>query len=276
MIASYTDVSYDLAEILTQRYSSSFGLATRFFSRDVRKHIYAIYGMVRVADEIVDTYKGADKSELLDSFQQAVHAGLVHGYSTNPIIQAFSAAAREFEIGVELIDPFFTSMRMDVSKTQFTQKEYDDYIYGSAEVIGLMCLRVFTHHDHAKYDALSAGARKLGSAYQKVNFLRDFASDYYDRGRIYFPDATITKWGDDKKLAITQELNREFDEARDAIVLLPQTARTAVYLSFLYYRALLRRLEAMSASQVLTERAHVSTLLKLSLIVAAPLRGRLR
>ena len=276
MITSYTDVSYDLAKLLTLRYSSSFGLATRFFSPALRQHIYAIYGMVRVADEIVDTYRGHNKSELLNSFEREVRECIELGYSANPIINAYGMTARTFDIGTELTNAFFDSMRTDLTRTQFTQKQYEDYIYGSAEVIGLMCLKVFCQGDQAQYNALCSGARKLGSAYQKVNFLRDFGADYNDRGRIYFPGVTMNNWNDLKKEEIAVDIYHEFEASRDAIARLPRSARTAVYISYLYYRALLKRLRAMSARQVLIERARVPFLIKVALIMIAPLARQVR
>lgn len=271
----YAGVSYDAAKSLTMRYSSSFGLASRLFSPTIRPHIYAIYGMVRLADEIVDTYGGDDRATTLKRFHKDVLASAAGGFAANPILHAFGITARRFDITRDLIDPFFDSMSMDLTQTRYTRKQYESYIYGSAEVIGLMCLKVFCGGNVERYDTLAPGARLLGSAYQKVNFLRDFASDYNDRGRIYFPGVTIGSWNDATKNQIVTEIAAEFVQAKTAIKTLPATARTSVYLSFLYYRALLRRLESMSAQQILQERASIPRIAKLSYLVAAPIGVRL-
>ena len=272
----YTEVSYELSRRLTLKYSSSFGLASRLFARSTRIHIYAIYGMVRIADEIVDTYDGHDKAELLESFERDVNAALLRGYSPNPIIQAFTATALHHDIGPDLIDPFFTSMKMDLTKTAFNNDEYATYIYGSAEVIGLMCLKIFCTGDTAAYEALVKGARTLGSAYQKVNFLRDFEADYQQRGRMYFPGVTYASWDERAKQHIVDDIEHEFTTARRSIAKLPRTARASVYLSYLYYRSLLNRLERMSSKQMLENRAHVPTLLKLGYLLYAPIGARRR
>lgn len=271
----YTETAYELSRSLTLRYSSSFGLASRLFAEPIRKHIFAIYGMVRVADEIVDTYEGADKAELLSSFQAEVHSGIRGGYSTNPIIQSFVSTATIFGIGMDLIDPFFDSMRTDLTRTDFSKEAYEAYIYGSAEVIGLMCLKVFCAQQPDRYAALTPGARALGSAYQKVNFLRDFAADYKERGRIYFPSVSFDGFDDPTKNKIVNDIANDMKSARSAIKQLPAGARTSVYVSYLYYTALLRKLKGMSAVQIKTRRAHVPTVTKLALIVVAPIGARL-
>ena len=254
----YTRVAYGLSRQLTNTYSSSFGLASKLYARNLRPHVYAIYGMVRVADEIVDTYDGSDRSEQLTSFRDEVIASLTTNYSPNPIVHAFATTAREFSIDASLIDPFFDSMAMDLKSTVFTQAEYETYIYGSAEVVGLMCLKVFCGNDVDRYDALAPGARLLGSAYQKVNFLRDIAADYESRGRVYFPDVTYERFDDRSKQAIIDDISREFTDARASISQLPVSARRAVLTSYRYYHALLTKLTRMSASQIKHNRAHVS------------------
>ena len=175
----YTKTSYKLAETLTKRYSTSFSMSSQLFDESIRRHIYAIYGMVRIADEVVDTFRGDDASRRLEEFLVEVNKSLEDDYSLNPILHAFGHTAQMFSIGPDLIEPFFNSMQVDLTKKAFSKDEYEAYIYGSAEVVGLMCLKVFVNGDDAKYDALKQGAMKLGAAYQKVNFLRDIASDYH-------------------------------------------------------------------------------------------------
>lgn len=273
-LALYDAVAYDAARRLTLRYSTSFGLASRLFSRGIRPHIYAIYGMVRVADEIVDTYAGADQAELLASFEADVAACVAGRYSANPIVHAFGIAARRFGIGHDLINPFFASMRADLIKTSFTTDEYDAYVYGSAEVVGLMCLKVFCDGDADRYAALAPGARLLGSAYQKVNFVRDFGADLGERGRVYFPGVTAGSWNDTAKTEILDGVTHEFEDARRSIRDLPRGARTSVYLSYSYYTALLKRLQGMSAADIRNRRAHVPAIVKLGLLLYSPLGAR--
>lgn len=266
---TYNTVADDLARRLTEHYSTSFSLASRLYSAAIRPHIYAIYGMVRVADEIVDTYQAADRAERLELFYQETVRALESGFSTNPLLHAFALTARRFDIGIDLVDPFFVSMRMDLTKTSFSQPEYDNYIYGSAEVIGLMCLKVFCNNNSAQYEQLKHGAQTLGSAYQKVNFLRDLRADHDERGRIYFPGLTFESFDDAAKNEIIGELTREFNEAHDSIRQLPASAKKAVFVSFKYYGALLAQLERMSADQIKTQRAHVSNIYKLTAFATA-------
>jgi phytoene synthase len=265
----YTSVSYDLSRRLTLCYSTSFGLACRLYSRAIRPHIYAIYGMVRLADEIVDTYQGDDRAELLQAFNDDVTAAVNGGYSSNPIIHAFAETARLFKINSELIDPFFASMYMDLGKTDFTDTEYKAYIYGSAEVIGLMCLRIFCDDKQTVYDLLAPGAQLLGSSYQKINFLRDFAADYHQRGRVYFPGLSFETFDDTTKAAIVADIAAELHRAKPSIDRLPRSSRRAVRVSVRYYRALLDQLQTMSAQQIKDNRAHVSMAYKVAIFTLA-------
>ncbi|PID31274.1 phytoene synthase [Candidatus Saccharibacteria bacterium] len=241
-------------------------MASRLFDASVRPHIYAIYGMVRLADEIVDTYQGKDARQRLDAFEREVMQACKSGYSTNPLLYAFGLSAREYDIDAQLIAPFFASMRSDIKKTSYTARQYADYIYGSAEVVGLMCLKVFVGGDEVAYERLAPGARALGSAYQKVNFLRDVADDYHGRGRMYFPGVTFARFDDAAKRAIEADIRAEFDRAKPAIEQLPRTARRAVMTSYLYYRRLLARIEAAPADTIKSRRMRVPTLEKLALL----------
>ena len=206
----YSKVSSLLAQLLTRKYSSSFSSASRLFPKQVQIHIYNIYGLVRVADEIVDTYDGNGKRALLDNLEQEVYDAIERGFSANPIVQAFSETAKSNAITKELIAPFFESMRMDISQKSFNKQEYETYIYGSAEVIGLMCLKVFCEHSGGTYKTLKPGAQRLGAAYQKVNFLRDMAADYMELGRVYFPNVTYENFNEHEKLAIINDIHTDF------------------------------------------------------------------
>lgn len=263
----YTSTSYELSRQLTLRYSTSFSKSSELFATRIRRHIFAIYGLVRIADEIVDTYQGKKTAALLDALEQETYDAIRLQYSTNPIVHAFAHTAAHYGIAKNLIAPFFESMRMDLKKKRFTQKEYDQYIFGSAEVIGLMCLRVFVEgNDHA-YKKLEAGAKALGSAYQKVNFLRDMASDFSDRGRVYFPGVTYDTFSDDQKQVIVVDIRHDFKTAQQYLDQLPKTARKAVKLSYSYYSELLRLLDRASVATIKERRLRVSAARKTALYI---------
>lgn len=254
----YTALSYEFAERLTRRYSTSFGLSTRLLSPAIRPHIYAIYGMVRLADEIVDTHAN------LDHAQQELHAlelqtlkALGTGYSTNPLLHAFALSARHYGIEQELIKPFFASMRMDLHTTTHTAASYKTYIYGSAEVVGLMCLKVFTGGDTQTYNRQRAGAQALGRAYQKVNFLRDYAADTKQLGRHYFPGDT-GELSESLQQAVVNDISKDFITARPAIDTLPASCRRAVALSYSYYTQLLTLLAETDVATLATTRIRVN------------------
>ena len=270
----YTAVAYDLSKELTSRYSSSFSLASKLYARELRPHIYALYGMVRLADEIVDTYNGTDKAALLNDFQAVVKEGIHNGYSTNPIVHAFALTARQYAINDDLIDPFFDSMRMDLTLTRFTETEYTTYIFGSAEVIGLMCLKIFCRDTNASYESLAPGARQLGSAYQKINFLRDIRDDYEQRGRFYFPNLTYESLDDSAKEQIVADIRLDLEVASESISHLPSGAKRAVGVSYRYYSTLLKKLDATSSDGIKQQRAHVASSYKIWLYVRARLSGR--
>lgn len=261
----YTSTSYQLSRQLTLRYSTSFSKSSELFSAVIRPHIFAIYGLVRIADEIVDTYRGKQTARLLDALEEETYASLGLSYSTNPIVHAFAQTANTYGITKQLIAPFFESMRMDLKKKSFTKKEYDRYIYGSAEVIGLMCLRVFVGGNDAAYAKLEDGARALGSAYQKVNFLRDVASDVSERGRVYFPGVDYDTFSEAQKQAIIADIRSDFDQAKLSLAQLPKGAQKAVKLSYEYYNELLRMLDRASIETIKSRRLRVPAARKLAL-----------
>lgn len=252
---------------LTIRYSTSFSWATKFVAPSLRDDVYAIYGLVRIADEIVDSYGGQDARELLDGLEQETYLALARGYSTNPVVHAFQLTAGAYGITSSLIRPFFASMRTDIKPPRhFSQKAYEAYIHGSAEVVGLMCLKVFVLGDKQQYKMLRPGAVRLGAAFQKVNFLRDFASDSHELGRVYFPNVA-NRWLDEaEKAAIIADIQTDFTTAKAYVSALPSNARTAVAISYVYYQALLDKLSRTPASTICTERIRISNIRKLWLM----------
>lgn len=263
----YKRVSYELAERLTRRYSTSFSMSSRLFAPRIRPHIYAVYGMVRLADEIVDTYRGEDVMAQLDDFETVVYQACNQGYSTNPIIHAFALTARKYGIERELISPFFASMRMDMATVEYDEPTYRRYIYGSAEVVGLMCLKVFVEGDATQYERLRTGAAHLGAAYQKVNFLRDLKADYELLGRVYFPGVNYPSFSEASKRAIEADIAADFAVAKASVRRLPLTARRAVHTSVLYYEALFRWLQKASVADIKARRIRVPNGVKLLLFV---------
>lgn len=268
----YDDVAYENSKHLTLRYSTSFGMSSRLFPQTMQKHIYAIYGLVRIADEIVDTYKGPDAATLLDDLEATTYASIQSGYSTNPVVHAFARTAALYNIDKPLIGPFFASMRMDLHPQTYVPENYQKYIHGSAEVVGLMCLKVFLDGDKERYDALRDGAAALGSAYQKVNFLRDMAADYKELGRLYFPGVSYEEFDDTAKQAIVDDIKRDFAKALPALRQLPVTSRRATMMSYVYYAELLKKLENTPADVIKTTRIRLPSRRKLTLMVRTLLR----
>jgi phytoene/squalene synthetase len=268
----YTSVSYELARALTVRYSTSFSSSSKLFPAAIRRHIYAIYGLVRIADEVVDTYGGADMLGQLDNLEKDTYTAWKIAYSANPIVHAFITTARAYDIDQALVVAFFHSMRMDTQSHTYTQKLYDEYIYGSAEVIGLMCLAVFCEGDDKKYERLAPGARRLGAGYQKVNFLRDIASDHKDLKRWYFPSGNFADFDDVAKHAIIADIQSDFDAANNALLGLPKNIQPAIELSRAYYQALLDTLTRTPARDLKKTRVRVNNGLKAGLLVRAHIR----
>lgn len=253
----YTAAAYELAATLTKRYSTSFSMSSRLFDRHTRRAIYAIYGMVRLADEIVDSYDGNDARGRLDAFEAEVGRALASGYSTNPIIHAFADTARAARIGKALTKPFFASMRTDLTVVRHTERSYRQYVYGSAEVVGLMCLKVFVRGDRGLFDELKPGAQALGAAYQKINFLRDIAADYTERGRSYFPGVNPDQLSERDRRAIVKDIEMDLALARPAVKRLPAHVRPAVATSLEYYQLLFDRLKSAPIVTLRTRRLRV-------------------
>ncbi len=276
MIELYNQSCDQCSQLVTNNYSTSFSLGIKMFKKEFRDPIYAIYGFVRFADEIVDTFHQYDKRELIEEFRRDTFTAVKRGISLNPILHSFQAVVRTYNIDMSLVDAFLKSMEMDLDKLTFSKQEYDDYIYGSAEVIGLMCLRIFVEGDNEAYNKLEYTAKMLGSAFQKVNFLRDIQSDYQERGRVYFPGVRYAQFNCDQKKTIELEIEEEFKIALEGIKELPRGARLGVYLAFRYYKKLLKRLKKYSATEVLEQRVRVSDFNKFLLLVFSSFKYQLR
>ena len=269
----YTAISYKVSNLVTNAYSTSFGLSIRLFHPSLRSHIYAVYGLVRIADEIVDTYVGADQRELLDTLEDETIRALQSGYSTNPIVHAFVQTASTYQITNDILAPFFESMRMDLTPKTFDQHTYEKYIYGSAEVVGLMCLKIFTT-SQKQYDTLKGAAKKLGSAYQKVNFLRDIATDADELGRWYFPNSSKETFDETIKQAIIIDIEEDFLAGSQGITALPISSQKAVRLSYNYYLQLLKKIKRTPASDLLQRRVRINDPQKIVLLVRTVLNVR--
>lgn len=248
-------------------YSTSFSLAVKMLSSTIQKDIYAIYGFVRFADEIVDTFHDYDKEVLLDEFEKDLYQSIDRGISLNPILNSFQDVVNKHQIDRDLIDHFMKSMRADLNKHEYeTIKEYEDYIYGSADVVGLMCLKVFVQGDQQRFDELKTPAMKLGSAFQKVNFLRDLKDDTEHLHRSYFPHIQGGTFDGAAKEQIIAEINQDFEEAYEGILKLPMEAKFGVYTAFIYYRKLLRKLTITDASEIKEKRIRISNPMKMLLL----------
>jgi len=255
----YHDVSYRMSKKLTQAYSTSFSFGIKAFAPEYRDPIYAIYGFVRIADEIVDTFHDFDKKELFKKFRKDTYDALKNGISTNPVLHAFQKVVREYKIDKEFIDAFLDSMEMDLYNSTYKRNNYDKYIYGSAEVVGLMCLRVFVNNDHDRFKQLKEPARLLGSAFQKVNFLRDIKSDIEERGRIYLPNVNeFIEVNDKNKKALEDEIEKEFEAALIGIMKLPIGVKLGVYSAYLYYHRLFGKIKKCSISELSEKRVRIS------------------
>jgi phytoene/squalene synthetase len=272
----FTDTSLACAQLITRRYSTSFSLGIRTLDKALHPAIYAIYGFVRWADEVVDTFHEYDKAALLAEFERDTYAAIAAGFSLNPVLHAFQWAVNTYSIEHEFIDAFLRSMEMDLEDRNYRQELYEKYIYGSAEVVGLMCLRVFCQRQPALFEQLREPARRLGAAFQKVNFLRDIRSDYEDRGRVYFPGLRYEQFDDAAKREVEVDIRADFEAAYVGIQQLPRSSRLGVYLAYIYYLKLFQKLRQAPATQVLAERVRLPDNTKLLLLLGSWLRFRLR
>ena len=264
----FDSISSESSKIITKKYSTSFSIAVNLLSPNIREAIYNIYGFVRVADEIVDSFEEYPKEELLDRFEQEYRYSLKVGISTNPVINAFQGTVSKYNIDYALVESFLKSMRTDLEKQNYNnQEEIDDYIYGSADVVGLMCLKVFVQGDDEKYNNLKEAAMKLGSAFQKVNFLRDLNEDFENLNRSYFPNINPNNFTEADKSRVLLEINNDFEEAYKGIVKLPKEAKLAVYVAYKYYFNLLHKIERTPSKTLKEKRIRVSNPKKMALLV---------
>ena len=275
MLELYNQTCLECSQLITQRYSTSFSLGIRVFDRKFRAPICAIYGFVRFADEIVDTFHDFPKKSLLDRFRQETYQAIEEGISLNPVLQSFQQTVNTYKIERELIDAFLESMEMDLHHASYEEHLYKKYIYGSAEVVGLMCLRVFCEGDEGMYQHLKEPACALGSAFQKINFLRDMKSDFDDRGRVYFPGVDFTHFTNDDKRMIEADIKKDFDFALTGIVQLPKGVRFGVYLAYVYYTNLFKTIISEPAHQVKKKRIRVNDGKKMLLLFSSAVRSSL-
>lgn len=275
MMELYTKTCTEISKKITHNYSTSFTLGIRTLNKKLHDPIYSIYGFVRVADEIVDTFHGHNKSDLLAKFKADTYDALENKISTNPVLHAFQNVVHQYNIDYDLIEAFLKSMEMDLIHSTYDDGKYNEYIYGSAEVVGLMCLRVFCNGDNEEYNRLKTPAKHLGAAFQKVNFLRDMKSDYAERGRVYFPEVDFNFFCDNTKLKLEQEIEEDFKLAFEGIKQLPVEARFGVYVAYIYYQALLRKIKQVPASTIKEARIRVPNKEKFALLLSSWFRFRL-
>ncbi|MCP9749943.1 phytoene/squalene synthase family protein [Ferruginibacter sp. HRS2-29] len=272
MMHLFHTVSQECSRITTERYSTSFSSAIKLLHRDLRKPIYNIYGFVRFADEIVDTFHEHDKQSLLAEFRSETFIAIGRGISINPILQSFQLTVNQYGIDHNLIHAFFNSMEMDLGKTKYDTAGYEEYIYGSAEVVGLMCLYIFCEGNRQLFEQLKPAAQSLGAAFQKVNFLRDLKADYKELNRTYFPEVDFKNFTADTKAQIEKDIAADFHAAYKGIGQLPIKARFGVYVAYKYYMSLFKKIKRTEPSALLSCRIRIPNYSKAFIVVRAGLR----
>ena len=272
----FDKISEECSKNVTKSYSTSFSLATKMLSSNIRQDIYNIYGFVRFADEIVDTFHSYNKKELFSRFVDDLNYSLIDGISLNPILNSFQKTVNKYNIDKSLIDAFLKSMEQDLDKKKYKSlKEYKDYIYGSADVVGLMCLKVFVGGNNDDFNRLKPYAMSLGSAFQKVNFLRDLNDDYKKLNRIYFPGIDYKTFNEDAKNNIMIDIEKDFSKALKGIYMLPNNSKFGVYAAYKYYKRLLRKLDRASYLQIKSKRVRVPNYQKVDVLARSYVRYRL-
>ena len=272
----FDEVSYSCSEKVTKTYSTSFSLATRLLSQNIRRDIYNIYGFVRFADEIVDSFHDYDKKELFKDFSIDLDKALKNKIHLNPILNSFQHTFHKYDIDISLVDAFMKSMKMDLSKKKYsTVKEFKEYIYGSADVVGLMCLKVFVQGNQKLYLSLKENAMSLGSAFQKVNFLRDLKADKEDLNRSYFPNTSFKNLDEQDKDFIISDIENDFSKGLDGIKNLPIEAKFGVFMAYRYYNQLLKKLKKTPATEIINRRIRVPNLKKLELLTRSYVKYQL-
>ena len=257
MIDLYHKISVDASKNVTQLYSTSFSMGIKLLDKNIHDAIFSIYGFVRLADEIVDTFHDYPKSEMLQEFKEDTYKALDRKISVNPILHAFQMVVNKYSIDRDLIDKFLLSMEQDLNDIQYSSDGYKEYIVGSAEVVGLMCLKVFVNGDNDLYFNLEEPARKLGAAFQKINFLRDVKADYQELGRTYFPGVDLEKFTPNEKLKIEEDIQDDFECALEGIIKLPSSSRLGVYVAYRYYFSLFKKIKKVSSDRLMEERIRV-------------------
>ena len=265
-------VSYKSSELTTKLYSTSFSFGIKALDKKHHKAIYAIYGFVRFADEIVDTFHDFDKEHLLSKFKKDTHEAIQGKISLNPILNSFQDVVNQYQIDLELVDTFLDSMEMDLKPTAYDASKYDTYILGSAQVVGLMCLKVFVSGNQEVYEELKPFAMRLGSAFQKINFLRDIQADYKTLGRTYFPDVDMDSFSKEDKDIIERDIQKDFEHALIGIKKLPKESKVGVYLTYVYYYSLFKKIRSMSHSKILTARIRIHNAHKIFLLFVTSLK----
>ncbi|MGI4728491.1 MAG: phytoene/squalene synthase family protein [Janthinobacterium lividum] len=272
----YNETCFECSKIITNKYSTSFSKGIKTFAKRFRYPIYAVYGFVRYADEIVDTFHGFDKELLISEFRKVTFEAIERKISLNPVLQSFQEVVNTYGINVHLIDAFLKSMEMDLDNTVYNEDGYKEYIYGSAEVVGLMCLKIFCEEDIDLYNKLVPKARSLGAAFQKINFLRDIKSDFEERGRTYFPSVDFTKFNSEEKKLIETDIKKDFDDALEGILQLPEGAQLGVYIAYIYYLELFKKIKETPAEVIMQKRIRVSDGQKMFLYFQACLQQKLK
>ena len=263
----YDDISFSSSKLITKTYSTSFSLGIYFLNKKIHNAIYAIYGFVRLADEIVDSFHDYPKEKLLKEFKEETFKALEMGISINPVINSFQKIVNEYNIDHELIHIFLRSMEQDLSKIEYSneKEKYDQYIVGSAEVVGLMCLMVFVNGDKEMYDSLENSARKLGAALQKVNFLRDVNADFNSLGRSYFPKVDLNNFSKEDKISIEEDIDADFKFAYEGIRKLPKSSKLGVFIAYTYYISLFNKIKALPPTKMMSSRVRINNSKKLYL-----------
>lgn len=272
----YKNVSFDISGIVTKTYSTSFSLAIKVFDRQTKEAINSVYGFVRLADEIADSFHSFDKKQLMNEIRNDVLKAQKNKISLNPIIHSFYLTVEKYKIPSTFIDDFLGSMEMDLTNNFYKGSDYDKYVYGSAEAVGLMCLKIFCNNNEDLFNSLSGSARALGSAFQKVNFLRDIKSDMSERGRIYLRCAGDTDPVNEyNKKILEKEVEEEFKTALTGIKKLPYNAKLGVYSAYLYYIMLFRKIKKMKIEKLLSQRVRISNLTKIGILITSVIRHKL-
>lgn len=275
MVSLFHKVSQSCSRITTETYSTSFASAIRLLHKDLREPIYNIYGFVRFADEIVDSFHEYDKTALLQQFRQETYDAIERGISLNPILHSFQLTVNQYKIDHSLIHSFFNSMEMDLHRQWYDAAGYDEYIYGSAEVVGLMCLYIFCEGDGSMYARLKPAAQALGAAFQKVNFLRDVQADFNGLNRIYFPGVDFSNFTPRMKHDIEEEIAADFNRALPGILQLPLKARFGVYVAYKYYLSLFNRIRKVAPTRIMKERVRIPNYRKAMILVRAGVKNQL-